>query len=429
MLGKVMQGQTGALSRYGYAFDEAQEHILKTGTEAQRAAVLFDVVGEAVGGVNAALAATPEGKLKQWSNDMDDIRGRLGKIVTEIRSALLPLYEKFGETAEKATAFLERNREKLEAIASTVSNFLSGAINGLMQAITATANAVMWFVNGVREGNAMFVAAAVAVTGVTAAIVGYKVAVTAISVATAIWSAVQAGLNIVLTLNPVGLIVAGIVALIAVIAFLAIKIKGWGTLWEATVGFIKNITMAFAESIKLCFDTVVGGIMTAIDKIKLGWYQFKKAVGIGDEKENDAMISRIGADVEKRKQAIIDGASKVAEYSRAAAKSWEKVNLSWDNSVTVKGTVDKLKSQLGITDDSKIINNDLSASLSETSSSISSGGKTVKNFNITINDGLIRQVDNHFGSSSDSPESASDFMWRLSSALQMMLNDVNYAAE
>jgi len=50
MVGKVMQGQTGALSRYGYGFTEAQEKILKTGTEAQRAAVLFDVVSESVGG-------------------------------------------------------------------------------------------------------------------------------------------------------------------------------------------------------------------------------------------------------------------------------------------------------------------------------------------------------------------------------------------
>ena len=33
MMGKVMDGQVGALSRYGYKFDEAQEKILKFGTE------------------------------------------------------------------------------------------------------------------------------------------------------------------------------------------------------------------------------------------------------------------------------------------------------------------------------------------------------------------------------------------------------------
>ncbi|MDR1975173.1 MAG: hypothetical protein LBQ31_10980 [Bacteroidales bacterium] len=36
MLGKVMQGQTSALSRYGYAFDDVREHILKTGAKAQK---------------------------------------------------------------------------------------------------------------------------------------------------------------------------------------------------------------------------------------------------------------------------------------------------------------------------------------------------------------------------------------------------------
>ena len=47
MLGKVMEGQVGALSRYGYKFDEAQEQILKYGTEAERAAVLY--VSELIG--------------------------------------------------------------------------------------------------------------------------------------------------------------------------------------------------------------------------------------------------------------------------------------------------------------------------------------------------------------------------------------------
>ena len=73
MMGKVMDGQTGALSRYGYKFDEAQERILKYGTEAQRAATLADVVSASVGGVNKALAATPEGVLQREANLMANI--------------------------------------------------------------------------------------------------------------------------------------------------------------------------------------------------------------------------------------------------------------------------------------------------------------------------------------------------------------------
>lgn len=65
MLGKVMEGQTAALSRYGYSFDEAQEQILKFGTEEERAAVLAEVVESSVGGMNEALRQTPAGQAKE----------------------------------------------------------------------------------------------------------------------------------------------------------------------------------------------------------------------------------------------------------------------------------------------------------------------------------------------------------------------------
>lgn len=88
MLGKVMDGQTGALSRYGYSFDEIQESILKTGTESERAAVLVDVVTSSVGGANAKLAEGASGALKQWSNAMGDAQERLGALAVHILPAV-----------------------------------------------------------------------------------------------------------------------------------------------------------------------------------------------------------------------------------------------------------------------------------------------------------------------------------------------------
>lgn len=84
MLGKVLQGQTSALSRYGYKFTEAQEQLLKFGTEEQKVATLAEVVEESVSGVNKALADTPTGKVKQLSNDFGDLKETLGKFLTEI---------------------------------------------------------------------------------------------------------------------------------------------------------------------------------------------------------------------------------------------------------------------------------------------------------------------------------------------------------
>lgn len=88
MLGKVMNGQVEALSRYGYKFDEAQKYILKYGDEEERVAVLAQVVEEAVGGMNEKMAQTPEGRLAQWNNNLGDMKERLGQMATRFQSLI-----------------------------------------------------------------------------------------------------------------------------------------------------------------------------------------------------------------------------------------------------------------------------------------------------------------------------------------------------
>lgn len=107
MMGKVMDGQVGALSRYGYKFTEAQEQILKFGTEEQRAATLAEVVSESVGGVNEALAQTDAGKLKQASNNFGDLQERFGQFFEKLKVASLPLMDVLMGLAEKLMPLLD----------------------------------------------------------------------------------------------------------------------------------------------------------------------------------------------------------------------------------------------------------------------------------------------------------------------------------
>lgn len=88
MLGKVLQGQTSALHRYGYSFTKAQEQVLKYGNEQERVATLAAVVNESVSGVNNALANTPTGKFKQLGNDVGDMKEQLGQLITNVIAPL-----------------------------------------------------------------------------------------------------------------------------------------------------------------------------------------------------------------------------------------------------------------------------------------------------------------------------------------------------
>ena len=101
MLGKVLEGQTSALSRYGYSFTEAQEKLLKYGTEEQRVAVLAEVVESSVGGMNEALARTPSGRLKQVANTLGDIKERFGEAATNLLTILLPAIERAVSALQK----------------------------------------------------------------------------------------------------------------------------------------------------------------------------------------------------------------------------------------------------------------------------------------------------------------------------------------
>ncbi len=153
----------------------------------------------------------------------------------------------------------------------------------------------------------------------------------AVTAATKIWTSVQWLLNASLWACPVTWIVAGIIALIAVITVCVTKIQGWGAQWDSVVKFMKLSFRLFVEAIKYEFTTVYNGLVMGLDYIKLAWYKFKEAVGIGDSSQNREMISQISADIERRQTEIVEGARKLKDLAVEAgnALTWE---LEWKKS-------------------------------------------------------------------------------------------------
>lgn len=149
--------------------------------------------------------------------------------------------------------------------------------------------------------------------------------------ATSVWTGAQWLLNAAMSANPIGLIIVAIGALVAGIVWLVSTMDGWGEAWDHTVKAAELGWAAFVSGAQANLTLFVNGFMVGINAIKKGWYEFKSAMGIGDETENQNMITQINADTENRKQAIIKGYEKAAQLTVAAGREMllGSDSLSW----------------------------------------------------------------------------------------------------
>lgn len=147
MMGKVMAGQTGALSRYGFQFDEAQERIFKYGSETEKAAELTRIFNVEIGQVNKALGKTPVGQWKQLTNLFGDMLEALGRIVEPLQMAILPalssmvvyLTDIFNKTAAVVSLLMGYKSVTAEAAAGMAAG--AGNANDMADGVDAAGKA------------------------------------------------------------------------------------------------------------------------------------------------------------------------------------------------------------------------------------------------------------------------------------------------
>lgn len=110
LMGKVMNGQTGALRRVGISFDENQEKVLKYGTEEERVAMLAEVIDQNVGQMNEAMANTPLGQIQQATNRWGDMKEQIGGALAPVLASVAEvLMEKVAPAIQKAVDYFSKH--------------------------------------------------------------------------------------------------------------------------------------------------------------------------------------------------------------------------------------------------------------------------------------------------------------------------------
>lgn len=243
LMGKAMMGQVDALKRVGISFTEAEANVIKYGTEQERAAMLAQVIQNNVGNMNAELAATDSGKQQQLVNTLGDMKEQIGGLV----NGALP--------------FVTMAAQASQALAA-VSTLIAG-IKTLTTTLYASTKA--------------FIASTAATIKNKVATLAVAAAQKVVTIATNAWKAAQVVLNMILTANPIGLIITAIGLLVTAIITAYNNCESFRKIVDGVWEAIKPLANAIMNGLAKAFEWLV-------EKCKEAWEWLKNILGLGGKK-------------------------------------------------------------------------------------------------------------------------------------------------
>ena len=169
MMGKVLSGQTGALSRLGYVFSDEEKAMLEAGDEMQRAATLAKIITDNVGNMNEALRGTEAGRMQDLANYIGDLKEEIGGTLMSLKSAtsslmsaitadfltmvnnilkrIIPVINRiikaFQDIYNKARPFLQKIADFMINVIGKAIDFVVQNLNTIVTAITIVATVMV----------------------------------------------------------------------------------------------------------------------------------------------------------------------------------------------------------------------------------------------------------------------------------------------
>lgn len=153
LLGKVMTGSATALSKYGVTMTDAQKKVLQEGSASEKAAMAAQVLEANFGGINKALANTPQGKMTILQHEIAGLKTSVGndliaafggvggaviKMVQAVEPLITALFDKIAQLAQKIGPPLEKVFGLVaDKIGKIDFNGFAGQLSGLSGPIAA----------------------------------------------------------------------------------------------------------------------------------------------------------------------------------------------------------------------------------------------------------------------------------------------------
>lgn len=216
----------------------------------------LQALGEALSTISGSAGQVFLTLLQQLAPIIVNLAPGIADLATQLTAILVPALEAVGPLLADFSKFLSDN--------SDIVGPLVIALGGLALATKAYA-----------AGQAI----------ATAASTAWSIATRAAAIATNIWSAAQWLLNVAMTANPIGIVIAIIVALIAIIVLIATKTTWFQDIWKVVWGAIKSAAAAVGDwftgtlwpSLKRAFEQLKAVVQFVVNAI-VGYFNFWKSV-------------------------------------------------------------------------------------------------------------------------------------------------------
>lgn len=241
----------------------------------------------------------------------DTLGGKWADFMRKINGGLLQLYSVIGPVVEKLVEF-------------------GGA------AFDAVANGLGWLVTKLEEGNpwiygfaiavgAVMLALAIMKTGMFLAAIGQAALTTVTNLSSLAWWK----LNAAMLANPITWIIAGVIALLALIGFLIYKIDGWGEAWEHTVSGVKHLWNGMLNGLKLGWLGFSNAVLNGLDLIRLAFWNNLALMGNKKAKQE---MGEIIYGMAKRQKEITDTENEMkadfAAYAESGVKAYGSLSFN-----------------------------------------------------------------------------------------------------
>jgi hypothetical protein len=232
--------QTGSLTKAQEGAALAMDIAAATG---KPLSTVTEAIAKAYGGNTAALAKL-DPKLKGL------IKGGL-----DAEGAMSVLADTFGGAATTKANTAQGQFQRLQLQLSETKETIGAALLPIIEKILPVLTS---FGNWASENTGVFLTVGGAIAGIAAAVLLVNGAITVWTALTTAFTAVQTVFNAVLAMNPVTLIVLGVLALIAALVIAYKKFEGFRNIVDSVFAFIKTAVTGSIDLIKGYFSTLLG---------------------------------------------------------------------------------------------------------------------------------------------------------------------------